>query len=254
MKKSRKVCQTCGKEFEGSGNSKYCSIACRSKSPDIQKHVGEKWNELQITAAEWDGKRIIVTCKCSCGKLFKTRYDSVTSGRTPSCGHLTQFKTKDLTGVRNGKIVAVKRLRMGEKTSIWEVKCDCGNVREMTAECFVKSKSCGCDQHREWKNNVETARKNYCVDGTSLPHTKINKKPPRSSTSGHVGVSWDSAREKWTAQIYFKGKNYYLGRYGTLKEAVEIRQAAERAMFGGFHKEFSQKFPEIWEGIKDRVQ
>ena len=97
------------------------------------------------------------------------------------------------------------------------------------------------------------ARKNYQVDSTSLLHTKIGKKPSSRNTSGYVGVTWDSAREKWAAQIEFKGKHYHLGRYDTITEAADVRRIAEESLFGGFHKEFAEKYPEVWEKVKDRL-
>lgn len=48
-------------------------------------------------------------------------------------------------------------------------------------------------------------------------------------------------RNKWVAQITFKGKNHYLGRYDNKEDAREAREKAEKEMFGKFleeHKEY----------------
>ena len=66
-------------------------------------------------------------------------------------------------------------------------------------------------------------------------------KKPKTNTSGIKGVSWDKSRNKWVAQIQFKGKNYYLGRYANKEDAREAREKAEKEMFGKFleeHKEY----------------
>lgn len=63
----------------------------------------------------------------------------------------------------------------------------------------------------------------------------------KANKSGIKGVSWDKNRNKWVAQITFKGKNYNLGRYNNKEDAREAREKAEKEMFGKFleeHKEY----------------
>jgi len=55
-----------------------------------------------------------------------------------------------------------------------------------------------------------------------------------SNTSGYKGVYWDRSRQKWVAQIRFKGKNYKLGRYDNIKDAAKARKIAEDKIFGDF--------------------
>lgn len=249
----KKVCEVCGKEFDaGSAAAKYCSIECRSKSPAIQAHVGEEWNELKIQAARWDGKRIIVKCLCSCGKEFECRYDSVVKGSTPSCGHLTHYKEKgiDLSGTTRGKITAVKKIRGSGYNAVYEVHCECGNICEMTGKNFKCSTSCGCVRTEKNIKNVKQALEDYCVEGTDVQKILPGKKPGKANTSGIVGVSWDRERSRWCAQITFKGKNYHLGRYYTLKEATDARKTAEEKLFGDFLGWYKQEYPERWEKLK----
>lgn len=81
--------------------------------------------------------------------------------------------------------------------------------------------------------------KKQCIDGTSI--RSLTMKKPKTNTSGIKGVSWDKSRNKWVAQIQFKGKNYYLGRYANKEDAREAREKAEKEMFGKFleeHKEY----------------
>ena len=54
------------------------------------------------------------------------------------------------------------------------------------------------------------------------------------NTSGTMGVYWDSARGKWSAEIYSDGKKAYLGRFSCKSEAIKKRLEAEKKM--GFHK------------------
>lgn len=55
----------------------------------------------------------------------------------------------------------------------------------------------------------------------------------RSNTSGAVGVSRYSARDKWQAQIRCNGTHEHLGHFDSFEEAVEARRAAEIRY--GFH-------------------
>lgn len=58
------------------------------------------------------------------------------------------------------------------------------------------------------------------------------------NTSGVTGVSWDSQRNKWKAQIHItcdgQQKGIHLGRFIRLNDAIEARRAAELKYFGEF--------------------
>lgn len=71
----------------------------------------------------------------------------------------------------------------------------------------------------------------------------------KNNTSGVTGVSFDKTRGKWTAQIVFKGKNYYLGRYIEKKDAIVARKEAEKHLFGDFLQWFKTEYPERWEKL-----
>lgn len=53
------------------------------------------------------------------------------------------------------------------------------------------------------------------------------------NTSGVLGVSWNTERRKWIAQITVDGKNNYLGQFDTITEAAEVRRQANLRF--GFH-------------------
>lgn len=88
-----------------------------------------------------------------------------------------------------------------------------------------KVQSCGCLK-------LEHIKKLY-VDGTAP--CKLNGENIRSTnTSGVTGVWFDKTREKWCAEIMFKKKKYYLGRYEKKEDAIAIRKIAEEEIFGSF--------------------
>lgn len=60
-----------------------------------------------------------------------------------------------------------------------------------------------------------------------------NMKRPSNNTSGVIGVSWDTAKNKWTARIKVNGKTIHLGRFSELADAAAARKQAEQQH--GFH-------------------
>mgnify|MGYP003125216300 FL=1 len=60
----------------------------------------------------------------------------------------------------------------------------------------------------------------------SRSENQKNMKLGKNSTTGHTGVCWDTKRKKYRAHIVIDYKYIHLGRYDTLKEAVEARHLA----------------------------
>jgi len=49
----------------------------------------------------------------------------------------------------------------------------------------------------------------------------MNMPMGKQNTSGTVGVAFDKIRNKWVAQIMYKGKHIYLGSYTNKYEAIK---------------------------------
>ena len=60
----------------------------------------------------------------------------------------------------------------------------------------------------------------------------INHSIGSNNTSGVIGVTWRSERNKWQAQIGINKSNKYLGLYANKEEAVIARLKAEMKYFG----------------------
>lgn len=61
----------------------------------------------------------------------------------------------DITGVRSGKLVAIRATENRYKGSVlWEIKCDCGTVKEMRVGAFKEASHCGLCR-RSSKNSFE---------------------------------------------------------------------------------------------------
>lgn len=77
------------------------------------------------------------------------------------------------------------------------------------------------DDNREWNLREATNSQN-----------QMNSPIYKTSTTGFKGVS--KKGNKFQSQIGINGKNYYLGLYDSLEEAVEVRKRKEEEVFGEF--------------------
>ena len=55
----------------------------------------------------------------------------------------------------------------------------------------------------------------------------VNRNMFKNNTSGHTGVYWDKASNRWMAQIRVNRRMYTLGRFLDINEAVKVRKQAE---------------------------
>jgi hypothetical protein len=61
-----------------------------------------------------------------------------------------------------------------------------------------------------------------------------NRRKHNTNTSGHAGVSWHRAANKWQAQIRADGRAKHLGYFTNIEDAILARQAANIQY--GFHQ------------------
>lgn len=153
-------------------------------------------------------------------------------------------KLKNRIGNRNGmlEIIDIKR----ENGRTWYYcKCDCGNEIRMRSDSFIHSNSCGCMRDKKVKklNGKQLYTKHIEKNikfGTNI--ASISKKEPNKiNKSGHKGVYWDTNRNKWHAQIVFKGKVYFLGRYIVKEDAIKAREEAEEKLFDEFLEWYNRR-------------
>lgn len=211
----------------------------------MENNIGKKFGMLTILDLKYKNKRKHYLCKCDCGNIKLIRTDSVTTGRQKSCGCLakkTQFKINDLTGQKFGRLTVIKEIGQKEGRYIWECKCDCGNTHIVEGNLLVsgRTRSCGCLKHETVLDHQKLALKAH-IDKNILDNTNISiikrVKPMRHNTSGVTGVKWDKSRQKWLAEIEFKNKRHYLGRYDEKEDAIKVRKDAEKKL----HKKFLEE-------------
>lgn len=90
-------------------------------------------------------------CRCDCGGEARAVLTNLRNGNTQSCGcRQVEARTRiaqDITGVRSGRLVAIKPTDQRHRGSVlWVCRCDCGGSRLATMY-LIKSgtlASCGC--------------------------------------------------------------------------------------------------------------
>ena len=140
------------------------------------------------------------------------------------------MKTRE--GYRVGKLTVTADARKRKNGyMVWQCSCDCRNETTVRQGYLLdgRTRSCGCLQSKMIKENMKF------VEGTSV--TMIEKTQSRlnsSNTSGHNGIYFNRKNQKWIAQITFKKKNYYLGSFSDIQDAVNVRKRAEERIYGEF--------------------
>lgn len=181
----------------------------------------------QLTVKKYVGQRRWL-CRCSCGKETVVFAANLTRGHTKSCGCLRG------TGIIGKTYGTLKVLEAADDDDTYLCRCSCGKTCYRKYKTLVQSsETATCDDCAS-KKRADALRKASFVDGTQPSHLKCE--PTKANKSGVVGVNWDKSRGKWQAGIRFKGHKYNLGRYDNIQDAIEVRKAAEKELFGEFLK------------------
>ena len=146
---------------------------------------------------------------------------------------------EDLTGKVFGKLTVLELAEWKNGTSYWRCRCECGNETKVRYAYLINghTKSCGCLQNSIIKTNMKF------VDGTSVTLLeKTGKRLLKNNSSGYNGVYLNRRTQKWTAQIGFKGKNYNLGSFSRIEDAVDARKKAEDRIYGEFLEWYYQTY------------
>ena len=172
----------------------------------------------------------MVKCICTCGNAIEIPGTLLVTGRRTQCGckYEKHYFYRDITGQRFNRLLALYPLRERDTKGsvIWRCRCDCGNEVDISYNNLAYSdiKSCGCQKREHDQILGELLTR---VVGTSIDHLR-SKKVPANSTTGVKGVYL--IKGKYIAKIVFQHKQYWLGTYSTLEEAIAARREAEEAI------------------------
>lgn len=131
-----------------SGNTKSCGcleIEARGKTTAIDM-TGRRFGSLTVLHLTPNLRRRKWECQCDCGNITNVTPNNLISGNSKSCGCTRIDTTKDIAGLRFGRLTAISRIpSLGTKTK-WLTVCDCGteSIKIMNNLVSGDTISCGC--------------------------------------------------------------------------------------------------------------
>lgn len=230
---------------------------------EAEKLLGQKFGKL--TVLEILGRRnecIWFKCQCECGEMDEVRKTHLTRGiitQCRKCSEAQRRKTysesalekakKENVGKVYGELTVLDVFRTEKKRGFFFAKCRCSCGKITTPLLSVikagKIKSCG---HETIANNIKS-NLTGAYDGTLLSAIDGRRTLNSNNSTGVNGISV-MKNGKYRAYINLRRKQYHLGVYDTLDEAVAARKDAERRMYGSTLKEAEENAPEIIEKIR----
>lgn len=180
-------------------------------------------------------------CRCDCGNLKTIQSNHLLVGATNSCGCLSK-EAVTTHGRSKDKIY-----------SVWEgIKGRCLNKNNKYYWNYGGRGIGVCDEWLEFENFYkdmgEIPVKNYEIDridnnkGYSKENCRWveksvnqhNRNSLKNSSSKYKGVLYYKAYKKWSANIFKKGKNYFLGYFETQEEAAIAYNNKAVELYGEF--------------------
>lgn len=172
-------------------------------------------------------------CDCDCGNTCVVSSYALRKKNQQSCGCR---KIKDLIGQRFGHLVVLSRsdryviLSDQKRKYMWECRCDCGETVYRLSEKLRLGKKCACKACMgKTAVNTMSERAGY-VEGTQLSKL-VAAKVKAGNSSGVRGVYLNRKTGKWRASITFQKKNYYLGEFINIEDAIEARHRGEELYY-----------------------
>lgn len=122
---------------------------CGASTHWVDDLTGSRFGRLMVLSlAGRNQKRdALWACLCDCGSTATVSSAGLKSGRTSSCGCLqTQNLPQDLSGLRFGRLTAVRLAPRSAGGVRWLCVCDCGGEKVTTAALLRSGQtvSCGC--------------------------------------------------------------------------------------------------------------
>lgn len=236
------------------GGRKSCGCVRKENAAKVVAHdlAGKVFGDLTIiekSSAKGKNGGILWKCICSCGKECYVLATLLVTGKRTNCGckQEKQYYTQEIAGRKFEHLTALyPTMERRYGSVVWHCRCDCGNEIDVSYNNLLYSnmKSCGCVK-RDHDMKLGTFLTH--VEGTSIDAIR-SKKVPADNTTGYRGVY--NIHGKYLAKIVFQKKQYYLGVFEDIEDAVKARQEAESVLFDGFTdyfeswKKYADMFPD----------
>lgn len=135
------------------------------------------------------------------------------------------------------------------------MKCEClkcGGISDISLDNLKGGAETCVKCARENLSSGRELTKIAHEDGTLITAIDGRRKINKNSTTNHTGVSWMPKLQKYRAYINFKRKQYNLGLFADLDDAISARKEAEEKIYGDFIRWYAETYPENWEKINKR--
>ena len=258
----------CSKQNIYSIIDRYQKRATGATKGNRKIEILKTYGKITVLCASVDSGKTykIYNCRCEiCGHIFSQRGQDILKYQDMGCPECRkkqrkkrrEEEAKSYIGEIYGQLEAIGFVglrEMGNKmTPI--MKCLCHNCMKKTEIPLVRLRA------GQAKECAQCARKNLrlghgdirgdIIEGTMVAAIDGRRAVNKNNTSGHNGVS-HTKTGKWRAYIFFKGKQYHLGTYESINDAIAAREAAEKELYGDFLEWYAENYPEKWEKLQSR--
>ena len=257
-----KICSTCGVSCE-----RFLKDPPVSKSPRLFIKVGEQHGSIFVDKEYQKGengkKYKHYDCHCvNCGKNFCMSGGSIMQMAKIGCSNCNKNNTRaslraKYVGQKFGSIevtdVMEPKKIHGRYQLLVEGKCLlCGEKVEYPLNRLKQQPPFSCDKcaKSNWLSKGAEANKKLHVNGTNLAAiaSRKNGSVNKNNSSGVNGVCRGKSG-KWRAYIVLRGRQYYLGNFSELDDAIAARKNAEKKFFDPEIIKFVDQNPKTWKKL-----
>lgn len=257
-----KICKSCGCRFDGYNSQKFCDT-CRTRRLSRPKRffveVGKTYDFFQINSmAERAYRCYNITC-LKCGRNFVATGDAINKFSKSGCGTCRSEakKSKRYDGYNNcigavfGQLEVTGWSPGGRRGAVMRCRCNlCGNETDIALKRLKDGSATKClaCAVSAFKKSGSDIVKLSAVDGTSVLQIDGRRSLNRNSSTCHAGVSM-TRNGKYRAYITLRRKQYHLGTYENIDDAIAARKAGEKSLYGDFLSWYKENFPQQWEKL-----
>lgn len=203
-------------------------------------------------------------CRCKCGNTIDLYTSALLARKNPTCGcekrKRTPPKIQDKYLAMRGNVYGTLEVldvfrpsrADGQGKSPTKLRCrclKCGTITEPDAVAVLRGSTKSCTTcNRRIREMTKDVMEASFVGGTNIVQIDGRRKRNKNNTTGYNGVS--RLGDKYRAYINFRRKQYNLGVYNDLPQAVKARKEAEERIYGDFLRWYADTYPEQWAKIQ----